>query len=147
MANEFHYAISLKIVHPSADPKAISEVITELHPQIEAKAGSECKKQDGTAIMPRRTARLSVWIADLHDEERLFSGDRPISEFILGQLDRMKGYRNLFAQLRQEGQVMLTIDWFCESNYSAGVLTAETLEKCGDLGLGIELYYYGPSSS
>src|SRR5713101_2899430 len=103
MANEFYYCVSLSIVNPTADPKAISEVITNLHPKVESKAGSERRKRDGTPIVPSRKVALSHWLADLHDEQKLFSGDRPLSDFILAQLDRLQPYRGLFAQLRQEG--------------------------------------------
>ncbi len=69
----------------------------------------------------------------------------PISEFLLRQVQWLESYRNLFAQLRQEGEVVLRIGWFSDSNHSAGILSAETLRKCGDLGLDIELNYYGPT--
>jgi hypothetical protein len=144
MANEFYYSVCLRIVHPTADPKSITEVITSLHPKIHSKAGSERRAKDGTPIVPNRKAALSHWLAELHDEEKLFSGDKPMSDFILGQLDKLEAYRSLFAQLREEGEVGLVIGWFSESNHSAGVLSAETLRKCGDLGIDLELNYYAP---
>jgi hypothetical protein len=147
MANEFYYNISLSIIHPTVDPKSITEVITVLHPKIETRAGTERRRKDGTPIVPSRKAALSHWLAELHNEEKLFSGDRPISDFILDQVDKLGAYRNLFAQLREEGKVVLMIGWFSVSNYSADVLDAETLKRCGDLGLDIELNYYGPSTS
>ena len=147
MANEFYYSVSLSIVHPTADPKTITGAVTNLRPKIETKAGSERRRKDGTPIVPSRKAELSHWLAELHDEERLFSGDRPMSDFIFGQLDKLEAHRSLFAQLRQEGEVVLIIGWFSESNHSAGVLNAETLKKCGDLGIDLELNYYGPSTS
>ena len=147
MANEFYYSVSLSIVHPTADPKSITEVITSLRPKIETKAGSVRRRQDGTAVVPTRTAALSHWLAELHDQDKLFSGDRPMSDFILDQLDKLKPYQRLFDQLREEGEVTLMIGWFSESNHSAGVLKAETLKICGELGIDLELNYYGPSIS
>jgi hypothetical protein len=144
MANEFHYSVSLSIVHPSADPKSITEAITGLRPKIEIKAGSDRQRKDGTPIVPSRKAELSHWLAELHDEKKLFSGDMPLSDFILGQLDRLEAYRSLFSRLREEGEVVLRIGWFSDTNHSAGVLSAETLKRCGDLGIDLELNYYGP---
>jgi hypothetical protein len=146
MANEFYYCVSLSIVHPTIDPIDISNVISNLQPRIESMAGSERRTRDGTAVVPARKVLLSHWLAELHDEERIFSGDEAISDFITGKLRELEGHRDLFSQLGQEGQVSLVIGWFSESNHSAGVLEAETLKKCGDLGLSVELNYYGPSA-
>lgn len=145
MANEFYYSVSLSIVHPSADPKSITGIITSLCPRIATMAGTERRTKDGTPIVPSRKAALSHWLADLHDEEKLFSGDRPLSDFVLSKLRQLEVYGRLFAQLREEGIVALVIDWFSESNHSADVLSAETLKKCGDLGIDLELNYYCPS--
>src|SRR5262249_30314742 len=144
MANEYYYCVSLSIVHPTADPRAITAEIAALNPRIASQAGSERSKPDGTPIVPRRKAVLSHWLADLHEEGKLYSGDKPISEFLGSQLARLEPYRALFAKLRQEGDVVLVIGWFSESNYSADVLSAEVLGKCGELGLDIELNCHGP---
>jgi hypothetical protein len=145
MANEFHYCVSLSIVHPTVDPKSITKVITSLRPKIETLAGSERRRKDGTPIVPHRTAALSVWYADLHDEERLYSGDEPISDFILGQLDQLRSHASLFVQLREEGVVAFDIGLFSKSNCAAAVFNAETLKRCGDLGVDLELNFYsGP---
>jgi hypothetical protein len=146
MANEFHYCVSLSIAHPSVDPKSITAVITSLRPKIETMAGSERRAKDGTTIVPQRKAALSHWLADLHDEKRLYSGDKAISEVILTQLEKLEKHTDFLSQLRHQGVVALIIGWFGESNYSAGVLSADMLKKCGDLGIDIELNYYGPSA-
>ncbi len=144
MANEFHYCVSLSIVHPTIDPKLVTETIKELHPAIETKAGSERRRSDGTLFFPVRKAALSHWRAPLHGKEKLYSGDAPISDFILNQAEALSPYRNLFADLRREGEVVFRIGWFSDSNHSAGVLSAATLKSCGDIGVDIELNYYGP---
>jgi hypothetical protein len=147
VANEFYYCVSLSIVHPSVDPKSITEVITGLRPRIETMAGSERRRSDGTPIAPSRKAVLSHWLADLHDEKRLYSGDKPISDLVLSQLTKLEKHTDFLGQLRQEGMVALRIGWFSESSHSAGVLSTEMLKKCGDLGVDIELNFYGPSTS
>lgn len=143
MANEFYYCVSLSIVHPSVDPKSITMAITTFHPRIESMAGSERRRKDGTLVVPHRKVALSHWLADLHEEKRLFSGDKPISDFILSQLEKLEVNAELFTQLRQQGMVALTIGLFGESNYSAVVMSADMLKKCGSLGLDIELNCYG----
>jgi hypothetical protein len=142
MANEFHYCVSLSILHPSADPKWISGLLTSLHPKIEVKAGSEKLDKKGKPIIPRRTVPLSHWLADLHEEERLYSGNVPISEFILSQLTELEKHRDVFLELGKEGRVALMIGWFSDTSYSAEILEADALKKCGDLGISIELNCY-----
>jgi len=147
MANEFHYCASLSITHPSVDPKSISEIITEFPPRIETMAGSERRSRDGTLIVPHRKAVLSHWLAYLHNEERLYSGEHPVSDFLLGKLQKLEKYTDFISQMRQQGAVTLVIGWFSESNYTAEIFTAELLKKCGDIGLDIELNIYGHSST
>jgi hypothetical protein len=147
MANEFRYCVSLSIIHPSADPKSITQVIVDLRPRIETMAGTERRAKDGTPIVPSRKAALSHWLADLHDQERLDSSETPISDFILDQLRTLEKHADLFRQLRQDGVVALRIGWFSDSNYSSGVFSAEMLKKCGDLGVDIEINYCVPSAS
>ncbi|MBY0521768.1 MAG: DUF4279 domain-containing protein [Gemmataceae bacterium] len=145
MANEFHYCISLSIVHPTIDPKVITEAIRELHPSIKSRAG-DLRRVKGKPVMPERKTLLSHWSADLHEEERIYSGSKPISEFILECLEKLRSHRDLFGDLRKEGEVSLRVGWFSEDNYSAEVLKAETLRLCGELGVDLELNFYGPSS-
>lgn len=122
MANEFYYCVSLSIVHPTIDPKSITRSITTLRPRIETMAGTERRTKDGALIVPRRKATFSHWLADLHDKEKIYSGLKPLSDFILEQLTQLEEHRILFGQLRQEGQVTLRIGWFSISNYSVCVL-------------------------
>jgi hypothetical protein len=146
MANDYYYSVSLSILHPSIDPKDITAAITELHPTIEAKAGSIRRNRDGEVIIPPRHARYSHWLADLHPGEQLFSGDVVFSAFLLLWLGKLEHYRSFFSQLREEGEVTLVIAWYSIANYSAEMLPANALKKCGELGLNIELnLYWGPS--
>lgn len=149
MANEFHYCVGLSIVHASIDPKRITEAITELRPKIESMAGTERRARDGRPAIPRRTAQLSHWLAELHDEKKIYSGDRDIGEFILERLTDIdvQRHQSLFAEIRKEGRVQLSIGWFSESNHSATLLSADLLKKCGELGIDIELNFYGPDVS
>ena len=142
MANEFHYCVSLSILHPSVDPKWITGLLPELHPNVEVKAGTERLDKQGKPFSPPRKAVFSVWLADLHTEEKLYSGSRPLSDFIGDRLTELEPHREVFAELRKEGRVKLEIGWFSDSNYSAEILDAETLKKCGDLGIDIELNCY-----
>ena len=144
MANEFHYNICLSIVHPSVDPKWLTGILTGLHPRIATMAGSERRGRDGTLIVPTRKSPSSHWLADLHDEQRLFSGTHPLSNFILDRLTTLEEHHKLFVDLRKQGRVELVIGWFSDSNYSAALLDSETLKKCGDLGIDVELNFYCP---
>jgi len=144
MANEFYYCVSLSIVHPTIDPAQITRAITGLRPRIETMAGTERRGRDGTPVVPSRKVALSHWLADLHDEEKLYSGETPISDFLLEQSTALEVHRELFAHLREGGEVTFVIGWFSVSNHSAEALKAEALKKCGDLGIDIELNFYGP---
>jgi hypothetical protein len=137
--------VSLSIVHPSVDPKSITKVITGLRPRIETLAGNERRRKDGTPIEPPRKAALSVWLADLHDEKRLYSGDKPLSDFIVAEVGKLERCKRLIADIRQEGIVALCIAMFSPSNYSAAVISAEAMKASGDLGIDLELncYYQG----
>ena len=147
MANEFFYSACLSVVHPSIDPQEISEEVTSLTPQIQIRAGSERRTSDGALVTPRRTAALSHWLAYLHGGDRIFSGDIAISEFLHSALARLEGNREFFLKMRQNGEVVLRIGWFSESNHSAGVLDNELLRRCYELGLDVELNYYYSNAS
>lgn len=145
MAFEFYYCVSLSIVHPTIDPRKITEAIPSLHPRIEVMAGTERRGRDGKPLIPRRAAAVSHWLADLHQEEKLYSGAKPMSDYVLERLTELEKHRSLFAHLREEGEVVLRIGWFSVSNHSAEALKAATLRKCGDLGIDMELNFYGPN--
>jgi hypothetical protein len=142
MANEFEYSVSLSIVHPSIDPKNITAELTELHPVIQAFAGTERRDRQGRLVKPARKTMYSHWLAELHAEERLFSGDVPVSEFIVTRLCALERHRDMFLELDKEGEVTLVIALYCKGNYSAEVLYAHALKQCGDLGINIELDIY-----
>jgi len=144
VANEFYYSVSLNIVHPTIDPHWITQAIPSLHPRIQTMAGTERCGKGGVPMVPSRKAMLSHWSADLHQETQLYSGAKPISDFILEKMTELEKHRDVFAHLRQEGQVALRVVWFSEGKHSAEVLSAEALRKCGDLGIDIELNFYSP---
>lgn len=142
MANEFNYTAELSIVHPSIDPKVITAAITELHPVIEAMAGTDRRDRQGNLLMPQRKTMLSHWLAPLHSEKHLFSGDVQLSEFIENRLSQLRRHRDLFLNLDKEGEVTLVIALYTKSNYSADVLRAGALKQCGDLGINLEFDIY-----
>jgi hypothetical protein len=137
MANEFDYSVSLSILHPSVDPKVITAAITELHPSIEALAGSDRRDREGKIITPPRKTMYSHWLAYLHPEERLFSGDVPLSEFIEMRVGELKRHRDLFHELGKEGGVTLVLALYSKGNHAADVLYADALKQCADLGVNI----------
>ncbi len=141
MANEFYYCISLSIIHPSVDPRRITNEINILRPKIESMAGNE-RKVRGETVYPQRKVALTHWLADLNGEEKIYSGNIPISNFIFEQLIKLERFKNLFFELRKEGQVVFLIGWYSETNYSTGEIKAETMKKCGDLGIDIEINFY-----
>lgn len=142
MANEFFYSVSLSIVHPTIDPAQITKVIKILRPKIQTMAGDIKLGKNGLPIVPNRRAALSHWSADLHDEDKLYSGDKPISDFILARLNGLEEHGPLFFQLREDGEVKLFTGFFSITNCSAGVLSAAMMKKCGDLGIDIEFHFY-----
>lgn len=146
MANEFYYSVSLSIVHPTIDPDWITQAIPDLNPRIQTMAGTERRGKDGAPIVPSRKALLSHWLADLHQEPTLYSDAKPLSDFILEKMTELEKFHDVFVHLRQEGEVVLMVGWFSEDNHSAGVLSAEALQKCGKLGIDIEVDFYAPDN-
>ncbi len=144
MANEFYYCATLSIVHPTIDPQLITQTISSLRPRIESMAGSERRLTDGTPVVPPRRVLLSHWLADLHEEDKLFSSDAPLSDFIERKIRGLTHYQDFLLQLQQEGQVAIVVDWFSETGHSSGVLNASVLRKCGEMGIDIELNFYNP---
>jgi hypothetical protein len=142
MANEFSYSVSLSILHPSVDPKVITASITELRPVIEALAGSDRRDREGRVITPHRQTLYSHWLAELHPDKRLFSGDIPLSEFISKRLDELKHHQGLFHELGQEGEVTLIVALYIKGNHAADVLYADALRQGAELGVNIELDIY-----
>jgi hypothetical protein len=144
---EFHFCVKLNIVHPSADPKAISERITQFRITNETMAGTERRTTSGKLFEPPRKAALTHWGASLHEEDRIYSGDIRLPEFIDTILLELDEYKDLFLDLGKEGDVFLKIGWFSETNHSAEILDSGILKRCGDIGVGIGLYYYAPGTS
>jgi len=140
MAFEFHYSISLTIIHPSLDPVLFTEQISELQPRTEIKVGTELV--DAGGLPNGRNARNSFWSAPLHKAKRLYSETNPISEFIGEKLAVLKRHRELFHEWKEDGYVVLQIDWFSETGHSAACLESDVIRRCADLGLGIELCFY-----
>lgn len=141
---EFNFCVSLEVVHPSIDPKTITQRIKGVRVTNETMAGSERHTRDGRPIEPRRRAMLTHWGAELHDGPRLYSGNVDLAEFVNGELDKLQQYREFFREVSLEGEVFLRIGWFSESNHSAARLSSNLLKRCGDIGLGMELDYYAP---
>jgi hypothetical protein len=146
MANEFYYSVSLSIVHPTIDPHWITRTIPSLNPRIQTMAGTERRGTGGEPIVPSRKALLTHWLADLQQEPKLYSDVKPLSDFILEKMTDLEKFHDIFAHLRQDGEVVLVVGWFSEDNYSAGVLSAEALQKCGELGIDIEINFYSPDN-
>lgn len=142
MANEYYYSVALSILHPSIDPKAITTMLTELHPIKEVMVGSDRRDSQGNTVTPSRKSLYSHWLADLHTEERLYSGSVSMSDFISMRLSELERHRGFFHELRKDGEVTLIVAWFCETNHPADRIHADALQKCGDLGLDVDLYVY-----
>lgn len=142
MANEFHYCISFDIVHPTLDPAFITQELGGLQPTRKVMAGDERRGRDGKLLVPGRKAAFSVWSTNLHDEARLYSGTKPLSTLIIEFLAKLESHAEFLSRIRQEGKVALNIGWFSDTNYSAEILSAEAMKKCGDLGIDIELNCY-----
>ena len=142
MANEFHYCVSFHIVHPTLDPTSVTQALVNVRPKREVMAGDERRGVDGKPLSPGRRAAFSVWSTDLHTEPRLYSGTTPISALIIDFLTKLEGHEDFLFKIRQEGEVALSVGWFSDSNYSAEILSAEAMKKCGDLGIDIELNCY-----
>ncbi len=106
-------------------------------------AGDERRGRDGKLLVPSRKAAFSFWSTNLHDEARLYSGTKPLSTLIIEFLAKLENHAEFLSKIHQEGEVALNIGWFSDTNYSAEILSAQAMKKCGDLGIDIELNCYG----
>lgn len=77
----------------------------------------------------------------------MFSGNLKLGQFIRETLPQLQEHQGLFHDLGQEGEVVLRIGWFSDTNHSATCLDVDVLKLCSDLGLGIELNFYAPDES
>ena len=140
MANEVKYHVSLSIVHEDIDPQIITSALTCLTPRIESQAGTERLLKDGQPATPPRKVLMSHWLADLHDEEMMYSGEISISEFLTSKLEILESHALLFQNLEERGSVSLLLDWFVEpSHHYSGTLEAELIQRLGKLGIDIEV--------
>ena len=139
MANDFYYSLSLCINHESIDPQVISNAITHLTPEFESRAGRDVSRRSGIEVNRGRVAARSVWIARLHEENRLYSGIRSLSDAIEEEVDKLRYCKKLFRDIRKNGVINLVVWVFMISNFAAEVITVEAIAACVRLGIDIEL--------
>lgn len=134
--SEYEFTISLRIRHPSVDPRTITETLG-IEPQHTWKAGDPRRGAAGEA---REGAyRESYWMGRLMHEPELSSGRLSVESVLLQTLAQLRRSHSFLQQLSNGGGVAeLHVSLFVRENFRLD-LTPETLGLLGRLGLAVAL--------
>lgn len=139
--SHYHFRVSLRIRHPCADPKHITDVFG-MEPHRAWKAGERRQTPVGRPI--QGTYPATYWYAVVLTGRHRYPNEA-LNASIRQVLDQFVMYRGFFHTLRSEGgSAELFIGWFFERQ-SGGVLTYETLAKAGDLKIDLSFDIYPPT--
>ena len=133
----YHFRISLRVRHPSTDPKTISTALG-IEPKRSWKAGEPRLTPKGKPL--EGIYRDTYWVADIA------AGRWPnnLNTAIDDALTRLVRFRSFLHNMRAEGgTVELFIGWFFE-NQSGGVLSHDCLALAGDLQIDLSFDVYSP---
>lgn len=142
MANGFTYCVDFSVLHPTIDPRAISQAIPEFTPEIMVKAGAPRLNSHGQTIEPARIAAKSHWLAPLHDGKRMNSESVPLNDFLESRIALLEKHAAFLSEVRQDGELTLIIGWFSNGVSSGCSVGASLLRLCGELGIDLELHIY-----
>jgi hypothetical protein len=133
---EYEFTISLRIRHPSVEPRTITETLG-IEPQHTWKAGDPRR---GAAGETREGAyRESYWMGRLMPEPGLSSSRLSVESVLLQTLAQLRRSHAFLEQLSTDGGVAeLHISLFVRENFRLD-LTPETLGLLGRLGLAVAL--------
>lgn len=139
MTNSYHFRISLRVRHPTADLQQVTELL-QVQPSRIWMAGEPRQTPKGEFL--EGVNRESYWTAIMT------SGRWPSDEIessINDILLKLSDYKSFFHEIRSGGgKAELFAGWFFEGQ-SGGTLSYQTLYLAGDLKIDISLDVYPPS--
>jgi hypothetical protein len=139
--NRYRYKISLRVRHPSIDPREITCVL-RLAPSREWRAGEP-------RTSPRDQPLGGVW-PETYWTARAMEGEWPgkdLSTAIAELLDRLELNRGFLAKVRSEGgTVEFFVGWFFDGN-SGDVFECGLLARMADLKINFSLDVYPPDTT
>ena len=134
--SEYEFTISLRIRHPSIDPRTITQTLG-IDPQHTWKAGDPRRSPGGEA---RQGAyRESYWMGRLMPEPELSSGRLSVESVLLQTLAQLRRSHAFLQQLSTDGGIAeVHVSLFVRETFRLD-LTPETLGLLGRLGLAVAL--------
>ena len=134
--SEYEFTISLRIRHPSIDPRTITQTLG-IDPQHTWKAGDPRRSAGGEA---RQGAyRESYWMGRLMPEPELSSGRLSVESVLLQTLAQLRRSHSFLQQLSSDGGIAeVHVSRFVRETFRLD-LTPETLGLLGRLGLAVAL--------
>ena len=134
----FGYSVSLRVRHPSMDPRQISKAL-DLKPESSQKAG-EPKRTPAGRLLTGVYAH-SYWCSVIPHPKRL-----QLSPFLESLLVRLAPQRHFLARISQGGgSAELFVGWYSGSN-SGEELSWKLLKRLGELYLSLSLDVYASRS-
>ena len=121
----FHFAVSLRISHPSMEPEVISKRLG-LTPKTAWKVGDQWKNPCGPCTANKH--RETYWSYPC-----LIPKELRLSDFLKVFLEQIEEHKGFFQEIRAtNGSVELFVGWFSGSN-SGDTFRCQLLEKLADL--------------
>jgi len=142
MANEFNYNACLSINHPTIDARLISKALSSYLPIVEATAGSVACHANGSPYLPIRKSVQSYWLAQLHQEKLLYSGETDLSVFLEQHINLLSDHAEFIQNILNEGRVVFKIALYHITKYLAYEIESCVLAKVGAFGIGIEIHSF-----
>lgn len=135
----FTFDVSLRITHPSIDPREIGTKLS-LVPHFSYKAGDKRKTPKGNPLPGN--FKHSFWFYKLPKKKdaSLPKVLKDMNELLRKNSSYLKGLQT------NGGKLEYFIGWFSESN-SGESLDWELLKECADLRINLAFDVYGPESA
>jgi hypothetical protein len=132
ISSHYHFRVSLRFRHPSADPEVITRALN-IEPRRSWKAGEPRRTPTGSPL--KGLNDITYWYVDVA------AGRYPtrLKDTVLEVLHRLVHHREFLHQMRSEGgSAELFIGWFFERQ-SGDVLSYDLLALAGDLQIDLSV--------
>jgi Domain of unknown function (DUF4279) len=137
--NAYRYAISLRIRHPSLDPREITKTV-KIKPRVSWQAGEARSAPSGQLL--GGTRRESYWTSG--DLARGKWPRKDLAQAIAALLDRLEAHKRFFARVHaQGGRSELFIGWYFLGN-SGDVLPCELMARLAQSKIDLSFDIYPP---
>lgn len=130
----FRYSVSLRVWHPNADPRRISEGLG-LQPNTSHRAGEAKRTPAGDLL--KGVYKQTYWCCELEHPEEV-----ELNAFLEEVTDRLAPHEGFVKQIcTTDGTVELFVGWYSGSN-SGQEFGWQLLRKLGDLRVRLSLDIY-----